>query len=196
MPMSPAPKLLFLAGSTRRESLNRKLARVAAEMAGTRGAEVTLVELADYPMPIYNGDLEAAEGLPENARALKARFREHAGFFIAAPEYNSSLTPLLKNTLDWISRRESADEPRLSAYTGKVAGLGAASGGRLGGLRGLVPLRMMLGNIGVHVVPAQMALANAAEAFDDEGALHDPAQVQMLETVLDQLITTARRLSA
>lgn len=193
--MSHQPRLLFFAGSIRSQSLNAQLVRLAASMARSRGADVTLVDLADYPMPLYNGDVEAADGLPETARALKALFHEHGGFFIASPEYNSSLSPLLKNTLDWVSRRETADEPALSAYSGKVAALGAASRGRLGGLRGLVPLRMMLANIGVHVVPAQLAVPNAGEAFDADGNLRDDTQTRSLGTVLDQLIRTTRQLA-
>ena len=139
--------ILFLAGSARKESINKKLARLAATMAEATGADVTLIDLKDYDMPIYNGDLEQENGLPENAKKLKKIFIEHDGFFIASPEYNSSYSALLKNTIDWLSRPHKENEPPLTAYKGKVAALGATSPGALGGLRGLVALRMLLGKI-------------------------------------------------
>ena len=139
--------ILFLAGSARKESINKKLARLAATMAEATGADVTLIDLKDYDMPIYNGDLEQENGLPENAKKLKKIFIEHDGFFIASPEYNSSYSALLKNTIDWLSRPHKENELPLTAYKGKVAALGATSPGALGGLRGLVALRMLLGKI-------------------------------------------------
>ena len=167
-------KLLFLAGSARTDSVNKKLARAACEIARVQGAAATFIDLADYPMPIYDGDLDAAGGLPDTANKLKALFAEHDGVFIASPEYNSSFSPLLKNALDWISRKSSDDEPSLIAYKGKVFALGAASPGGYGGLRGLVPLRMMLGNMGVLVLPEQLAVSSAYDYFDDAGDLtHD-----------------------
>ena len=188
------PRIIAFAGSVRRESFNRKLLRVAAEGAVEAGAEVTLIDLADYPMPLYDGDLEAAEGLPENARRLKAVFREADGFLVASPEYNSSVTPLLKNTIDWLSRAEADDEPSLVAFRGKVAGLISASPGRLGGLRGLVHLRAILGNIGVHVIPAQRAVGGVSSAFDDSGAMTQERDARGVRDVARQLAETARRL--
>lgn len=192
--MSSKPRILFLAGSIRAESFNRRLGRLACGMAEQGGAEAAWLDLADYPMPLYNGDLEQDQGVPDSALALKREFRAADGFFIAAPEYNSSVTPLLKNTLDWISRQSEPDEPPLSAYRGKVAGLASASPGGLGGLRGLVVLRMMLGNIGVHVVPSQLAVPGAAQAFDDEGRLADSGKSKALEGVVSELIDTATRI--
>jgi len=153
-------KLLFFAGSARKESINKKLAKLAADMAQDAGAQVTHIDLKDFEMPLYDGDVEAQNGIPENAKKLKQFFVEHDGFFIASPEYNSSMPPLLKNTLDWISRPHEENEAPLIAFNGKVAALGAVSPGGLGGLRGLVPLRMMLGNIGVTVVPSQVAVGS------------------------------------
>lgn len=190
------PKLLFLAGSARKDSYNKKLARCASLIAQEHGAEASFIDLADFEMPIYDGDLEEAQGLPENAKKLKALFAQSDGFFIAAPEYNSSIAPLLKNALDWISRGHEEGEAPLIAYRGKVAAISAASPGGFGGLRGLVPLRMMLGNIGVFVTPSQLALAKAHEAFTDEGALKDDGQTQMLTNVVRELVETAQKLKA
>ena len=188
-------KLLFLAGSTRVESINKKLAQAAANMARDAGAEVTFVDLKNYPMPIYDGDLEERDGVPEAVQKLKALFVAHDGFFIASPEFNSSMTPLLKNTLDWISRPHEENEGTLIAYRGKVAALGATSPGALGGLRGLVPLRMMLGNIGVHVVPMQVAVSKGLQAFDEDDVLIDAGPAKMLKATVGELIETARKMN-
>lgn len=186
-------KLLCFAGSERKDSFNKKLAQCAEQLIKEQGAKVAYLDLSDYPMPLYNSDLEADSGLPEAAKKLKKLFREHDGFFIASPEYNSSFSPLLKNTLDWISRSETTDEPPLAAFDGKVAALGAASPGGFGGLRGLVPLRMMLGNIGVLVVPGQVVIPAAHSAFDEEGKLKDNRQHAMLSVAIEQLVRTAKR---
>ena len=192
--MSNPPSLTFLAGSAREDSVNKKIAHAAAAMAEAAGAKTTFLDLRDYPMPLYNGDLEDREGLPEAAVELKAIFRASDGLFIASPEYNSSLSPLLKNTIDWISRRASADESPLVAYKGKVAAIAAGSPGGLGGLRGLVPLRMLLGNIGMHVVPQQLAIAGAPNTFDADGQLIDTHHRDALEGIIAQLINTATAL--
>lgn len=187
-------KLLFFAGSTRRESLNQKLAHKAAKLAEGEGAEVTVIKLKDFQMPLYDGDLEAAEGLPENAIRLKKLFVEHDGFYIASPEYNSSFSAVLKNALDWISRPHEKNETPLSAFSGKIAAIGSVSPGALGGLRGLVPLRMMLGNIAVHVIPNQVAISFGFEAFDAEDELKDESHVQMLEASIKQFVQTTQAL--
>ncbi|WP_111498115.1 MULTISPECIES: NADPH-dependent FMN reductase [Marinobacter] len=190
--MAQPVKLLFMAGSTRTGSFNAQLAEAAARTAETRdGVSVTRINLAHYEMPIYNGDLEAEKGLPQAARDLKQVFRDHHGFCIAAPEYNSTLTPLLVNTLHWISRPESSDEPGLAAFKGKVAGLLSASPGGFGGMRGLVPLRMMLGNIGVQVIPTQMAVPQANQVFDGNGEFKGDNWQPMLDGVIDELVATA-----
>lgn len=189
-------KLLMFAGSARKASTNKQLAALAANMAEKAGAEVTLIDLKNFEMPLYDGDLEADQGLPENAKRLKQLFVDHDGIFIASPEYNSSLSPLLKNTLDWISRPHTIDEPGLWAFAGKVVALGSVAPGALGGLRGLVPLRMMLGNIGVHVTPTQVAVSNGLEAFDDNGQLKNEVQANLLAAVVEELIATTRALAA
>jgi NAD(P)H-dependent FMN reductase len=192
--MTDAPSLVFFAGSAREDSVNKKIARVAAGMGEAAGARVTFIDLRDYPMPLYDGDREATEGLPQPALDLKELFRASDGLFIASPEYNSSLPPLLKNTIDWVSRPASSDEPPLVAYKGKVAGIAAGSPGGMGGMRGLVPLRMMLGNIGMHVVPQQLSIARAPEAFDANGELTEEDHRRGLQGVVDQLVATSRRL--
>jgi chromate reductase, NAD(P)H dehydrogenase (quinone) len=164
-------KLLAFAGSTRTESFNKKLVKVAAEGARAAGAEVTLIDLRDFPMPLYDGDLEAEGGLPENAKKLKQLMIAHHGFLISAPEYNSSITGVLKNTIDWASRAETDDEPSLVCFQGKAVALMSASPGGLGGLRGLVHVRAIFGNIGAHVLPDQISIPTAHEAFDASGAL-------------------------
>lgn len=187
------PKILAFAGSTRTGSFNKKLIRVAADDARAAGAEVTLIDLRDFPMPLFDGDLEDKEGLPENARKLKELFRAHDGFLIASPEYNSSITAVLKNTLDWVSRTETDDEPALVAYRGKVVALLATSPGALGGLRGLVHLRAILGNIGVIVLPGQVAVPKAHEAFDDKGALKEERTAKQVKSVAESLVTFLKK---
>ncbi|MAT68796.1 MAG: FMN reductase [Planctomycetaceae bacterium] len=182
-------KILAFAGSARRASVNKKLVTYAARHARSLQAEVTLIDLANYPLPLYDGDLEERDGIPDNAEKLYELMKEHTGLLWACPEYNSSITPLLKNTIDWISRPRPGD-PRLAAYQGKVATLLAASPGALGGLRGLAAVRSILGNIGVIVLPQQHALANAADAFDDDGQLQsgDADRVQAAVAALVQAV--------
>jgi chromate reductase, NAD(P)H dehydrogenase (quinone) len=174
--MSIAPKILVFGGSLRRDSYNQKLAAIAAEGAREAGAEVTLIALRNFPLPVFDQDAEEASGKPEAAARLKAVFREHHGLIIASPEYNSSVTAALKNAIDWVSRADSDDEPMLSALGGKTAVLCAASPGALGGLRGLVHLRAILGNLGITVLPDQLTLSKAYEAFREDGSLIDEKQ--------------------
>jgi NAD(P)H-dependent FMN reductase len=171
--MSTKPRILAFGGSLRRDSFNQKLAALAAEGARAAGAEVTVISLRDYPLPVFDQDLEDASGKPEAAVRLKALFASHHGLIIASPEYNSSVTAALKNAIDWVSRVDSPDEPMLSALSGKSAVLCAASPGGLGGLRGLVHLRAILGNIGITVLPDQFALSSAHTAFASDGSLTD-----------------------
>ena len=178
-----APKILSFAGSARQDSWNKKIARIAADGAREKGAQVTWIDLRDFALPLFDQDLEAQSGLPENVKKLKNLFYEHDGLLIACPEYNSSITPLLKNTLDWISRAENTQEISLKAYRGKVAALLAASPGALGGLRGLVSVRSLLGNIGVIVLPEQLAVSKVHEAFDASGKLIDPKQEAAIKNI-------------
>lgn len=154
------PKILAFAGSTRNDSLNRKVLDHAVRGAREAGAEVTLIDLKDYSLPLYNGDLEESHGLPEAAVRLKGLFKSHHGLLLACPEYNSSITPLLKNTLDWVSRQHG-EESGLVPYQGKLAALVSASEGHLGGLRSLRHVREILTALQMLVIPKQMALARA-----------------------------------
>ncbi len=188
-------RVLVFAGSLRRDSYNKKLARVAADAAREAGADVTYVDLADLPMPLYDGDLEAAEGLPAHAKRLKTLMKEHQAFLIASPEYNSSVSGVLKNALDWASRAEP-NEPALAAYKGKVAGLLAASPGQLGGLRGLVTLRSILGNLQMLVIPEQLAVPKADAAFAADGTLVDPKQRSAVQAIAARVVRVAGAITA
>lgn len=188
-----AAKILAFAGSARRDSFNKKLVRVAARGAEQAGAEVTLIDLADYPLPVYEGDLEQ-QGTPENVAKLKELFKAHDGLLLSCPEYNSSITPLLKNTIDWVSR-PAEGEPMLAAYQGKVAALLAASPGGLGGLRGLVTVRSILSNIGVVVLPQQYALSKAHEAFEGD-EITDERQRGAVEAIGAELANFLGRLES
>ncbi len=185
-------KILAFAGSTRRDSWNKKLLHSAANSAKKMGAEVTLIDLADYILPLYDGDLEAAEGVPENALKLKTLFKTHDALLIAAPEYNSSVTPLLKNTLDWVSR-EWQGESGLAPYQGKVAALLATSPGQFGGMRMLPHLRQILNTLGVLVLPGQVSVPNAAQAFDDHSQLKSP---ERMDELMQALVHTSDALLA
>jgi len=188
------PRVLAFAGSVRRGSLNRALVRAGAERIRAAGLDCTLLELADHPLPLYDGDLEAEQGLPAAAAALRDMFLDHDALLIAAPEYNSSITPLLKNTLDWVSRSPGG-EGDLSPYADKVAGLLAASPGALGGLRGLGTVRSILSSIGVLVLPEQAALARAHQSIDAEGRIVDDAADARVRKVCEALVERTLRLS-
>jgi NAD(P)H-dependent FMN reductase len=193
--MPITPKILAFAGSTRTDSYNKRLVKIAVAGALAAGAEVTLIDLRDFPLPLFDGDLEAREGLPANGRKLKDLFLAHHGLLISAPEYNSSITAVLKNTIDWVSRPVPG-EPPLACFDGKVACLMSASPGALGGLRGLVHLRAILGNIKVLVLPEQVAVPKANEAFDPDGSLKDPAQQKAVEGLGAQLARAISKLHA
>lgn len=188
-------KLLLISGSARRESLNARLAAAAARIAVELGVDADLVGPDDLRLPLYDGDLEDSEGMPAAVKALKARFIAADAVLFACPEYNSSITPLLKNLIDWVSRAGSENETPLAAYKGKVAGLVSASPGALGGLRGLVAVRSILGNIGVLVVPTQFALGKAHEAFDKDGNLPEGPARSSLEAVVREVIRVAKAVS-
>jgi NAD(P)H-dependent FMN reductase len=176
------PKILAFAGSTRADSFNKKLVQIAASGARTAGADVTYVDLRDYPMPLYDGDLEIQQGLSDNVKKFKALLMEHEGFLISSPEYNSGISGVLKNTIDWASRA-SLNETPLICFTGKVAVIMSASPGALGGLRGLVQVRSILSNIKVLVLPDQMAIPRANEAFNADGTLKDVKQQAAIEAL-------------
>jgi chromate reductase len=191
--MPHSSKLLFLAGSARENSFNKKLARLGAQIAEANGLAATLVDLGDYPMPLYDGDLESREGPPLNARKLKALMQVHPGVFIASPEYNASITPLLKNTLDWISRIRDENEAPLQVFKTRVFAIGAASPGGFGGVRSLITLRQVLAlGLGALVLPEQITVPRALDAFDEKGHLKDKGQQQLLKRVVEKLARAAR----
>jgi NAD(P)H-dependent FMN reductase len=190
--MTP-PRILAFAGATRTESWNKKLIRVGAESVRRAGGEVTLIDLRDVAMPLYDGDLEKQEGLPAGARELKRLMLEHDGFLISAPEYNSSISAVLKNAIDWVSRPQP-NEPSGVAFRGKVAALLAASPGNLGGIRGLFTVRQVLTTLGTLVIPTQFGLARANGAFDEDGGLKDAAQQATVDTVASELVRIVGRL--
>ncbi|MFZ0184421.1 MAG: NAD(P)H-dependent oxidoreductase [Nitrosotalea sp.] len=176
------PKILAFAGSTRVDSFNKKLVKIAAAGAVKGGADVTVIDLRDFAMPLYDGDLEQQEGLPSNARKLKDLMLSHQGFLISSPEYNSSISGVLKNTIDWTSRQSQGEES-LACFKGKVAGIMSASPGGLGGLRGLVHVRAILENISVLVIPEQTAISKAHEVFNTDGTLKDKKQEDQVKKI-------------
>lgn len=187
--------LLFLAGSASQNSLNKKLAKHAADLAGDKGVDAKFIDLKDYEMPLYCTDWEMENGIPENTKKLKKLFQDADGFFIASPEYNSTFSPLLKNIIDWMSRPHEEGEPMLSAYKGKIAAIGAVSPGALGGIRGLPSLRDMLSNIGVHVIPMQIAVGGK-DTLNDDGSLAKDMHINMMNGLIDQFVETATKLNA
>jgi chromate reductase len=188
----PKPKILAFAGSLRRGSFNKKLIKIAMEGATQAGADVTLIDLADYPMPLYDGDIEEAEGLPENAKKLKEIFRAHDGLLLSCPEYNSGITGVLKNAIDWVSR-PATDKKPLECFDGKVAALVSASTGTYGGMRGLVVVRYILGNIKVALLPDTFSLASAADAFETDDTLKDGKQTERAKAVGAALANMLKR---
>ena len=179
-------KIITFAGSRAEASVNAKLAKAVAAQASMLGAQAEFLDISAYELPLYDSDLEATDGIPENAVKLKEILQSADGVFIASPEYNSSFSPLLKNVIDWVSRVRDEGEPMLAAYVNKVYAIGAASPGGLGGIRGLVPLRMLLGNIGITMTPSQIAIGGAFKAFNDDLTLADEGQAKMLTSAVQE----------
>jgi NAD(P)H-dependent FMN reductase len=189
-------RILVFAGSARRDSLNKKLARVAAGFAREAGAEVTFIDLDDYPMPVYHGDLESAEGMPANGVKLRELFIANEALLVVSPENNQSMTSLLKNTIDWLSRSigdGKGANSGLAPFRGKVAAMMAASPGAYGAVRHLPHLRQSLGGLGVTVLGNQVALAHADEAFDESGALRDARNAKAVQALAAALVEAASR---
>jgi NAD(P)H-dependent FMN reductase len=193
--MNPACSILIFAGSTRQNSYNKKLVKIAGQAAQSAGASVTFIDLKDFPLPLYDEDLEASEGIPPQALRLKALLLSHQGFLIACPEYNSSISGVLKNAIDWASRPMEGEVP-MACFKGKVCALMSASPGALGGLRGLVPVRSLLENIGVWVLPDQVAISKAHEAFTEGGQLQDARQQSSIEALGVNLARILQKLNA
>ncbi len=182
------PNILVFGGSLRAGSFNQNLAAIAADAAREAGAEVTLVSLRDYRLPLFDADLEEAEGKSDAAKSLKELFVAAQGFIIASPEYNSGITAALKNTIDWVSRADSDDEPPLLAFKGKKAFILAASPGQGGGVRSLAALRTLLLNIRVEVLTGEVSVPAAYDAFKEDGTLIDEAKTQAIKDLAAELV--------
>ena len=189
----PVPKILVFAGSIRAGSHNARLAALAAKELALTGADVTRISLQDYPLPIYDGDDEIRSGVPANAHNLKRMMAAHQGVFIASPEYNASITPLLKNTIDWISRVRERSEPPLAVFRDRAFALGGASDSPYGALRSLMALRQVLElGCGALVIPEQITVFQAGEAFDEMDNLKEERAAASLKRVVQRLADTAR----
>lgn len=192
--MAKPVRILAFAGSTRTHSYNKKLVQIAAQGATDAKALVTLIDLREYPLPIFDADLEEEQGMPENAEKLKKLFLEHQGLLISSPEYNSSISGVLKNTLDWISREAEGEAP-FAPFKDKAVALLSASPGQLGGLRGLVTVRSILGNMKCIVLPDQLAIGGAGDAFAEDGSLKDPKRQAAALSMGKKLAQFLERLS-
>ena len=189
-----ALKILVIPGSLRSGSLNAKLAAVAAHALALEGAEITRISLSDFPLPIYDGDLQAKSGVPKHAVNLKRMIGAHHGVLIVTPEYNSSVPALVKNTIGWISRVHDPQETRGQVFRDRAFAIAAASGGRLGGARALAALRLILTACHALVVPNQLALSFAEEAYDDKDRLKHPGDIDALNAMVRQLIEFSQRM--
>jgi chromate reductase len=189
-----ALKILVIPGSLRTGSLNAKLAATIAHELVVAGVEVTRISLSDFPLPIYDGDLQAKSGIPKNAVNLKRMIGSHHGVLVVTPEYNSSVPALVKNTIDWISRVQDPHETRGQVFRDRAFAIAAASGGRLGGTRALSALRLILTACHATVVPNQFALSFAEEAYDDKDRLKHAADIEALGAMVRQLIEFSQRM--
>jgi chromate reductase, NAD(P)H dehydrogenase (quinone) len=189
-----ALKILVIPGSLRTGSHNARLAAAAAYELAQAGAEVTRISLGDFPLPIYDGDLQTKSGVPKHAINLKRMMSAHHGVLIVTPEYNSSVPPLVKNTIDWVSRVQDPHETRGQVFRERVFAIAAASESRLGGTRCLAALRLILSACQAMVIPNQLALAFAGEAYDDMDRLKQPADIEALGAMVRQLIDVSQRM--
>src|SRR4030088_772622 len=189
-----ALKILVIPGSIRTNSLNARLAAAAAHQFAQVGAEVTRISLADFPLPLYDGDLQSKSGVPKNAINLKRMIGAHHGVLMVTPEYNSSVPPLVKNTIDWVTRVQDTQETRGQVFRGRAFAIAAASEGRLGGTRSLAALRLILTACHATVIPNQLALSFASEAYDDMDRLKHPADIEALNALVRQLIDVSQRM--
>jgi NAD(P)H-dependent FMN reductase len=189
-----ALKILVIPGSLRSGSLNARLAAAAAREFALAGVEVTRISLGDFPLPIYDGDLQTKSGVPKNAVNLKRMIGAHHGVLIVTPEYNSSVPPLVKNTIDWVTRVQDAHETRGQVFRERAFAIAAASESRLGGTRSLAALRLILSACHATVIPSQLALSFAGQAYDDMDRLKHPADVEALDALVRQLIDVSQRM--
>jgi chromate reductase len=187
------PKILVLPGSTRVGSYNVKLAALAMKELTLIDADVTRISLADYDLPIYDADLDARAGQPANALRLKHMIMAHHGVFIASPEYSASVSPLLKNAIDWVSRVRERGDPTYAAFKDRVFAIASASPERAGGLRSLMALRQILElGCGALVIPEQVAIPYAERAFDAMDYIVDTGTANLLRVELARLVEMAR----
>jgi NAD(P)H-dependent FMN reductase len=189
-----ALKLLVIPGSLRSGSHNAKLAAAAAFEFAQAGAEVTRISLGDFPLPIYDGDLQSKSGVPKNAINLKRMMSAHHGVLIVTPEYNASVPALVKNTIDWVSRVQDANEARGEVFRERAFAVASASESRLGGTRSLGALRLILTACQATVIPNQLALSFAGQAYDDMDRLKHPADIEALAALVRQLIEVSQRM--
>ena len=188
----PNPKILVVPGSLRAKSYNVRLAALATKELTLADADVTRISLGDYPLPLYDADLAEKSGPPAHAVKLKQLMSVHHGVFIASPEYNASITPLLKNAIDWISAVRDRGDPPLAAYQNRVFAIGGASPGRSGAMQSLLALRQVLtAGCRALVIAEQVSVPNAEQAFDEMDALKDARAASQLKIVVRKLIDTA-----
>lgn len=187
------PKILAFAGSLRVGSFNKKLVRLAAQGARAAGAEVTELDLRDIPMPLYDGDIEREQGLPPSAKVFKRLLIEHQGILVSTPEYNTAISAVLKNAIDWASRTEAGDPPMV-AFKGKVGGLMAATPGYFSGVRSMAMLRAILSHLGVVVIPTQLGIPRVGEAFDADGNLRDERQAETVRSIGAEVVSFVGKL--
>jgi chromate reductase len=189
-----ALKILVIPGSLRTGSHNARLAAAAAYQFAQAGTEVTRISLGDFALPIYDGDLQTKSGVPKNAVNLKRMMSAHHGVLFVTPEYNSSVPPLVKNTIDWVTRVQDAQETRGQVFRSRAFAIAAASESRLGGTRALAALRLILSACHATVIPNQLALSFAGEAYDDMDRLKHPADIEALNALVRQLIDVSQRM--
>jgi len=190
----PALKILVIPGSLRTGSLNARLAAAAAHQFAQVGAEVTRISLADFPLPLYDGDLQSKSGVPKNAINLKRMIGAHHGVLLVTPEYNASVPPLVKNTIDWVTRVQDVHETRGQVFRGRAFAIAAASESRLGGMRALAALRLILSACHATVIPNQLALSFAGQAYDDMDRLKHLPDIEALGALVRQLIDVSQRM--
>ena len=187
------PKILAFAGSTRKESFNKRLAKIALLAADSAGADTTFIDLHDYDMPLYSGDFIAEHGMPDGVIAFKEMLKKHNGFLIASPEYNGSLTGTLKNAIDWATIKAD-DEERMACWNGKIVGLLAASPGGLGGIRGLSHLRTILAGIATFVLPNHLAVGNSTANLNNDTHIADENLQKQLNNLAIEMVRVIRGL--
>lgn len=191
---NPKTKILAFAGSARKDSYNKKLLRQAVDGALGEGVEVTIIDLADYPLPFYDEDYEAANGMPENGKKLLQLFASHDGFIITSPDYNGSYTALLKNVFDWMSRGDTTSATPVEPFKDKVAAIMSISTGGRGGLKGLDKLRDLLDDLKVMVLPDMYAVGFASKAFNEAGKLNDEKAAKAVHGIGAKLAKTAKKM--